>query len=281
MSTVAPVNGRARVVVQPGEKGDPLAYLSASRLKGYLTCPLRFYFEKVLAIPKPTSAAAHLGKAVHASLASYHTRIWRGEEASADTIAGGFGTEFTKLEEAQPVKWSEPTDRSDAIASGERLVRAYIADESARVQPKPIGVEVSLDGDIPGVPIPLLGIADLVREGNRLTDFKTTAATPDPVLEAWQHELQLTAYDLLIEASTGEPISESELVFLVKTKTPKIVRLVLPPPDAMKRARFKALAEVYVRGVENREYHPTPGQHCSWCQFRNECGRWKGGTGSC
>lgn len=270
----------AKVVVQPEEKGDPLEYLSASRLKSYLTCPLGFYFEKVLAIPKPASAAAHLGKAVHASLASYHTRLWRGEEASAETIAGRFGIEFSKLEDAQPVKWGEAGDRFEAMASGERLVRAYIEDESARAQPKPIGVEVTLDGDIPGVPIPLLGVADLVREGNRLTDFKTTAVTPNPGLEAWQHELQLTAYDLLIEANTGEPVSESELVFLVKTKTPKIVRQVLPAPDAVKRARFKALAEVYVRGVERRAYHPCPGQHCAWCRFRNECGRWKGGDAS-
>lgn len=270
----------AKVVVQPEEKGDPLEYLSASRLKSYLTCPLRFYFEKVLAIPKPTSAAAHLGKAVHASLASYHTRLWRGEEASAETIAGRFGLEFSKLEDAQPVKWDESGDRFEAMTSGERLVRAYIEDESAREQRKPIGVEVSLDGDIPGVPIPLVGVADLVREGNRLTDFKTTAVTPNAGLEAWQHELQLTAYDLLIEANTGEPVSESELVFLVKTKTPKIVRQVLPAPDAGKRARFKALAEVYVRGVERRAYHPCPGQHCAWCQFRNECGRWKGGDAS-
>ena len=280
MSAVASI-AKPHVVVQPEEKGDPLEYLSASRLKSYLSCPLRFYYEKVLAIPKPTNAAAHLGKAVHASLASYHTRLWHGEEASADSIVGCFGSEFARLESAQPVKWDDANDRIDAIASGERIVRAYIADESSRVQPKPIGVEVTLDGEIPGVPIPLLGIADLVREGNRLTDFKTTAATPNPGIEAWQHELQITAYSLLIETNTGEPVSESELVFLVKTKTPKVIRMVLPTPDAMKRARFKALAEVYVRGVERREYHPTPGQQCAWCQYRNECGRWKGGDASC
>ena len=267
-------------VAPPEEKNDPLAYLSASRLKSYLTCPLRFYYEKVLAIPKPANAAAHLGKAVHASLASYHTRLWRGEDASVEVVAGRFGIEFSKLEDVQPVKWEEAGDRFDAMAAGERLVRAYIADETGRERIRPIGVEVKLEAEIPGVPIPLVGVADLVREGNRLTDFKTTGVTPNPGLEAWQHELQVTAYDLLIEENTGTAVSEAELVFLVKTKTPKIVRQTLPAPDATQRARFKALAEVYVRGNERREYHPCPGQHCAWCQFRNECRRWKGGDAS-
>lgn len=263
---------------KPEEKGDPLEYLSASRLKSYLTCPLRFYFEKVLAIRKSANAAAHLGKAVHASLASYHTRLWRGEDASVETVAGRFGIEFSKQEEAHPVKWGRREDRFEVMAAGERLVRAYIEDDAKRPQLKPIGVEVSLEAEVKGIPVPLVGVADLVREGNRLTDFKTTGATPNPTLEAWQHELQVTAYGLLIEESTGEPVSEAELVFLVKTKTPKIVRQTVAPPDAVRRGRFKALALAYVRGNERREYHPCPGQHCVWCRFREECAKWKGGV---
>lgn len=273
MSVVIPATAPA---AKPAEKNDPLAYLSASRLKSYLTCPLRFYFEKVLAIPKNTTPAAHVGKAVHAGLASYHTAQWRGGDASPDAVYGRYAEDFKKLEAANPVSWDVPEDRLDALTSGDRLIRAYIADESGREHHKPIGVEVRLEADIPGIPIPLLGVADLVRTGNRLTDFKTTGVTPNPGVEAWQHELQVTAYDLLIEENTGAAVSEAELVFLVKTKTPKIVRHTLPAPDATQRARFKALAEVYVRGVESRAYHPCPGQHCAWCQYRNECQRWKG-----
>jgi putative RecB family exonuclease len=268
------------VAKKPTEQGDPLAYLSASRLKSYLTCPLRFYFEKVLQIKKPTSPAAHLGKAVHAGLATYHTALWRGGDTSADFIAGRFTAEFAKLEEAQPVRWVDD-ERAESLANGGRLIRAYLDDETPRHRPKPIGVEVKLEATIPGIPIRLVGVADLIHTGNRLTDFKTTGVTPNPVLEAWQHELQLTAYDLLIEENTGDPVSESELVWLVKTKTPKIIRQVLPAPDEVKRSRFAALAEVYVRGVERKDYHPAPGQHCAWCQFRNECGKWKGGSASC
>ena len=262
----------------PVSRGDPLKYLSASRLKSYLTCPLRFYFEKVLIIPIPTGAAAHLGKAVHAGLAAYHTALWRGGDATPATIAGKFAEAFEKLEQEQPVKWDDADERFESRTAGEKLVRAYLEDEVLRPNRKPIGVEVKLEADIPGIAIPLLGVADLVHEGNRLTDFKTTGVTPNPVLESWQHELQLTAYDLLIEACTDAPVSEAELVFLVKTKTPKVVRQVLPAPDETQRARFKALADVYVRGNEHGDYHPAPGQHCAWCSFRSECAQWTGGA---
>jgi putative RecB family exonuclease len=258
------------------EKNDPLKYLSASRLKSYLTCPLKFYFEKVLAIPKPTSPAAHLGKAVHAGLAIYHGNQWRGGETSPLFVASRFAAEFNKLEGVQPVKWDEPGDRVDALESGAKLIHAYIADSETRPTEKPIGIEVSLEAEIPGIPIPLVGIADLVREGNKLTDFKTTGVTPNPLIEAWQHELQVTAYDLLIEDNTGQRVSEAELVFLVKTKTPKIIRQKLPAPDDTQRARFKALAWIYVNGVQSKNYYPCPGQHCAWCPFKAECRQWKG-----
>jgi len=259
-------------------RGDPLKYLSASRLKSYLTCPLRFYFEKVVMIPRATGAAAHLGKAVHAGLAAYHMALWRGGDASPGSIAGKFAAAFDKLEQDQPVKWDDADERLESLAAGDRLVRTYLEDEALRPKRKPIGVEVKLEADIPGIAIPLLGVADLVQEGNRLTDFKTTGVTPNSVLESWQHELQLTAYDLLIEACTDSPVSEAELVFLVKTKTPKVVRHVLPAPDYTQRERFKALADVYVRGNERGDYHPAPGQHCAWCSFRSECAKWKGGA---
>ena len=260
----------------PPTRGDPLAYLSASRLKSYLSCPLKFYFEKVALIRKPTSAAAHLGKSVHAGLAAYHLALWRGGDPSATAITGKFATEFNKFEQEQPVRWDDAVERTEAIESGAKLLQAYIADNEVRAPAKPLGVEVALEAEIDGIPIPLVGVADLVREGNKLTDFKTTGVTPNPFLEAWQHELQVTAYDLLIEASTDRGVSEAELVFLVKTKTPKIVRQVLPAPDETQRERFKALARTYVEGVSERKYHPCPGQHCAWCSFRDECRQWSG-----
>ena len=60
------------------QHGNPLEYLSASRLKSFLTCRLRFYYEKVLGLKSPISPNLHIGKCVHAALEGFHQSVWRG-----------------------------------------------------------------------------------------------------------------------------------------------------------------------------------------------------------
>ena len=54
-------------------------HISPTAAKAYLGCSLRFYFERVACIPRPTGPALHLGKAIHAALQRFHLAMWRGE----------------------------------------------------------------------------------------------------------------------------------------------------------------------------------------------------------
>ena len=77
----------AQPVVDQGtveRDNDPLAYVSPSRLKSFLTCRLRFFFEKVLGLPSPSSPNLLIGKAVHEGLQQYYKAMWRGEDASSE-----------------------------------------------------------------------------------------------------------------------------------------------------------------------------------------------------
>jgi putative RecB family exonuclease len=142
----------------------------------------------------------------------------------------------------------------------------------------PLGVEVKLEEDFPELPSPLLGYIDLVRPGNIPVDFKTCAATPNVELEAFNHELQLTAYQLLIEEATGERVEGRELVFITKTKIPKVITLRLPPATEQDKARFWSIAQAAVDGIYHERFVPQPGMACSWCSFRKECKAWTGGA---
>jgi putative RecB family exonuclease len=135
-------------------------------------------------------------------------------------------------------------------------------------------VEVYLRRDDDALPLPLVGVLDLVREGGTPIDFKTVGATPDLEEEAWAHQLQMSAYFLLIADATGEVPAPAELVYLVKTKTPKVIQHRLPRIDLIQMERFKRLAEVYVEGNQRKEYYPSPGMHCRWCEFRGRCRAW-------
>ncbi|PNC66175.1 hypothetical protein CXT99_05690 [Akkermansia muciniphila] len=60
----------------PSEAPFPFAicpdYLSPSSVKSYLSCSLRFFFERVAQIRKPTTVALHVGKTIHATLQSFN-----------------------------------------------------------------------------------------------------------------------------------------------------------------------------------------------------------------
>jgi putative RecB family exonuclease len=259
--------------------GDPLEYVSVSRLKSFLSCRLRFYFEKVLAIPKPTSPALHFGRAVHAALQQFNKARWRGGDTSETAVIAAFGAAFASPEPGQPVEWKDADEPSELRAKGENLLSAFLAAGVHPLDEKPMGVEVAVEAHHPDLALPLFGVLDLVKASRRVVDYKTCASTPgDLTLEAWLHEVQTTAYALLVEHATEAPGAGTDLVFLVKTKAPKIIVHPVEPPTQVQRDRFARLVEVYATGVANEAYYPSPGQHCAWCSYRTECSAWKGGT---
>ncbi len=252
--------------------GDPLEYMSASRLKSFLTCRLKFFYEKVLQLPAPTTPNLQIGKAVHAGLEALHKAQWAGEIPTTPDILQAYQEAYSALEEQDAVEYGQKS-REDCLQIGERTLRAYLKSDLA-TDPRPIrGVEAYLRREPDELPIPLVGVVDLVRD-NTSIDFKTVGSTPDLKEEAWSHELQMTMYFLLLADATGEVPGQAELVYLVKTKTPKVIRYQLPPIDLIQLERFKRLTDVYIEGNQRQEYFPSPGMHCRWCSFRSRCRAW-------
>ncbi len=181
-------NGAAKPIER---STDPLEYISPSRLKSFLTCRLKFYFEKVLALPRPQSPNLHLGRAVHAGLQHYNKAKWRGGDATEPAVLAAYGHAFDHPEET--VLWDGLDEEATARVKGEAVLTAFLIHQQQVIEPQPMGVEVKVTAEIPGVALPVLGIIDLVKADGTTTDYKTVGSTPDLALEAWQHELQLTA----------------------------------------------------------------------------------------
>ena len=249
-------------------------HISPTAAKAYLSCSLKFYFERVACIRKKTPATLHLGKAVHAALQAFHIARWRGADDSPETIAAAYEKAFSDLERDEgPVNFDDDVEREKCRVDGLRVVAAYL-DSPEAMKEKPRAVEVLLKEDIPGLSVPLTGAMDLVEGNFTPVDFKSAAAKPDAANAAFDHEIQLVSYQLLMEAATGESPPSLDLVFLVKTKTPQIIRVKSPPADAHRKRRVTALLETAVIGIASSRYHPQPGMQCSWCQFKNECMAW-------
>lgn len=282
MTTTHPKNnGQCKVIAFPVKSSDGcLDHISASSLKLYLGCSLKYYFKKVLGLPEPTSPSLHLGKAVHAGLQAFHRGRWYGKSHDLQTVLQAYEKALAEQNESDPVEYKNDKECDKLIEQGNRVLTAYLESEHAMMDEIPLGVEVKLEEDLPELPSPLLGYVDLVRAGNVPVDFKTCASTPDVELEAFQHELQLTAYQLLIESATGEAVEGRELVFLVKTKTPKVIVHRMPPATQQDKQRFWSIAQAAVDGIYHERFYPQPGMQCSWCAFREQCKNWEGGVAS-
>lgn len=248
-------------------------YISPSAAKSYLSCSLRFLFERVLQIKKATTPSLHLGKSVHAALQAFHLARWRGTDDSPEVIAAAFEDSFTKLERDEgPVRWKEG-EREKCRLAGLRVLAAYL-DSPEVLKGKPRAVEVPLHETIPGLCVPLTGVVDLVTEAFAPIDFKSAAAKLDPADALHGNELQLVAYQLLLEQATGERPPSLDLVFLVKTKVPQVIRVSSPPADRKRKERVIRMFDIAVMGMSEGRYHPQPGLACLGCQFRNECAKW-------
>ncbi len=236
----------------PSEASSPSAirpdYLSPSSVKSYLSCSLRFFFERVAQIRKPTTVALHIGKAIHATLQSFNLARWRGEDSGETAMESAFSTHFLELEKTEgPVDYADEETRQKVRFCAWNTVKTYMSFDEVSSQ-MPLGVEVGLSASIPGLPVPVRGVID--------------------------HELQLVTYQMMIEETTGDTPPSLDLIYLVKTKTPQVIRVKIPPADEQRKQRIADLYRIAYEGITSEFFHPQPGMQCSWCQNRKECFGW-------
>jgi hypothetical protein len=250
-----------------------LATVSPSRLSTFLQCRLKFFFRYVSGISKPPSPALHVGTAVHAVLQQWNRARWRGVPMNAAAVDQEMEIAWNNQRgDDQPVNWDgkEEVHWESALA----LVTAYLRDTPIPATEKPEAVEVGVEMKL-GVGLPtLVGIIDLVRQGGRIVDFKTSGQTPNPDKVRHTTEIQTTSYGMLYRATTGKLESAVEIHTIVKLKTPKVVITESPSVTDRQIDRFNRLIASYVRGVAQEDWVPSPGLQCVACEFFNECRRW-------
>jgi len=257
---------------------DPLEYLSASRLKSFHTCRLQWYFRYIEELPNKPSPALLVGKVVHAVLQTWNLARWRGEDTSVERMELVFEASWVHGCEEEAMTWNSSEEEAREKAGALSILRHYLTHTPVPHDEKPQAVEVRVERDLDahGLP-PLVGIIDLVRSGGTIVDFKTSARSPDAFMATHQNEIQLGCYALLYREATGNTEAGFELHHLVKTKEPKLIVTPMSPMSADQIRRLVRIMESYVRGIEARDYVPSPGMHCSWCDYYAECRKWNGG----
>jgi putative RecB family exonuclease len=253
----------------------PLDYLSASRLKCWQECRLKFFFRYVERIPSSSSPALFVGKAVHHVLQQWNLARWRGQDAEAAAMEPHFLQYWEALsrdEGIDCIDWKGKESEHREKAWG--MLEHYLRHTPIPLEEKPEAVEVIVECDLASyghdLP-PLRGVIDPVRAGGCIVDFKTSARTPDEELACLLHATQLGTYALLYREATGHEESGFELQFLIKTKQPALVVTSLSPVTPAQVRRLFRLMESLVRGVAAEDYIPSPGLQCSYCDYQTQC----------
>lgn len=249
---------------------------SYSSISQYLTCPLRYYFQRILCLPQPTvGSQLVLGSAVHAAIARYHHDLKMGREPRREAIHSAYVDAWNERD-AATVTFKEGESRSDLMEQGESLVDLYLT------QPPPekiVAIEQEIIAPVHNsrgeyLESPIVAVADLITatdDGLVVREFKTAARAYSET-EA-SASLQPTCYVNAVQEVFGEPATV-EYTVLIKTKTPKIQKLNAPrsPEDL---GRLGDIVETVERAVQANIFYPVENQiHCSSCPYRGPCRDW-------
>jgi len=264
-----------RIQTQEERIQELLRTVSASRLNCWLGCRLKFYFRYVLRIKRSPTPAKYIGSIVHRVLQYWNLSRWRKLPILTESIQCQFEEHWLNEQDEKPVLW-EDGEETECKGTAWSLLQTYFRDTPIQLDETPEAVEVSVEADLKEHGLPrLIGIIDLVRQGGRIVDFKTTGQTPNQEKAGHLNETQLSCYSVLYREATGKRESGLELHHLVKLKTPKLVVQPLDPMTEGQQTRLFHIMESYQRGLDQQDWIPSPNvMSCSGCEYFNECRKW-------
>jgi putative RecB family exonuclease len=261
---------------------SPLSY---SSYRTYLECPLRWKFLYVDRLPETPRGYFTFGRVVHTVLENLLRPLvvpaahragatdsqrtlddWQGGRRDA---GGGPWMSRSEVFAAYDRAWSgegytsaEEEERYRAL--GRDLLARYY-DRLAAERPHPISVEEHLEARWDGIPIH--GYIDRIDRsesgGLEILDYKTSRELS---AEDAKDSDQLSLYQVLVESNYSEPV-EGLTLYHLRSLTP----LRVPPRERPVLTTLYDRLGTVSDGIRAEAYEPTPGRHCSRCDFRSLC----------
>lgn len=149
---------------------------SYSSINQYLRCPLQYYFERVLKLPrKSIPSAMVMGSAIHAGLAEFHRALQHSEDPSNAHIRDIIVGSWKKSCNEKVVDFKDGNTQEELIRQSIDLVELYTGSErptNIRAVELPFWVPIiTSSGNV--LEKPLLAVADLIveREPGMMKEF--------------------------------------------------------------------------------------------------------------
>ncbi len=259
--------------------------LSYSSYRTYQECPLRWRFLYIDKLPEAPRGYFTFGRVIHSVL----------EELVAPLVIpsarrAGESERQRTLDEWHPAPGSRGADRwmtaEELLAAYDRAwsSEGYISAEEesryrslgrelllryyeflVRERPIPVSVEEHLEARWDGIPVH--GYVDRIDRtpsgGLEIVDYKTSRELSND--DARESD-QLSLYQVLVESNYAEPVHGLTLYHL-RSLTP----LRSAPRERTELAGLHDRLGTVYDGIRAEAYEPTPGRHCTRCDFRDRC----------
>lgn len=178
-----------------GRSQPPIHTLSATAIQQLFTCPEMFRLRRILKIPESQGVDKFIGTVDHATLEDalrYKLRNQRDYPLESIPQVYNYAWDSSIQEDGEP-EWFE-SNPQEVHDHGELMAVLYHQSVTPSINPQ--SIEERFEQDIPGVPVPIVGYADVV-ESSRIIEKKTSKAKVSKPKPQWllQGRIYQMSYD--------------------------------------------------------------------------------------
>ena len=253
-------------------------HLSASSVNDYIDCGMLYKFSRVDRLRRELVAdAMEFGTVIHKVLAEFYQAKMIGDRMMLKDIHQIFKKLWKETAEGRDdIQYAKGKDFNSYLMLGIDLLTAWYSKIEVNNY-KVLAIEEAFSLDLPNIPIPIIGVTDLIEEDSAgtiiITDFKTAgkAYSSDEI----DNNMQMTVYQLAAKAN-GFAGREILLRFncLIKTLKPKFETYYTVRTEVDEKRLIKKIHQVW-DGISKDVFIPND---TSWkhknCSYRQVCDQW-------
>ncbi len=231
-------------------------HLSASAINEYCDCGLRYKLSRVdLLPPESTPAEMVLGSAIHRALADFYQELKSGRKLTTNELTTAFEKHWRFL-------------THDLVNV---FHREFKPDGS-----KIIGIEEPFSFNIAGLPVPIIGVYDLVLDSEGVITICDTKTSQKAFSNAdVDKNLQMSIYHL--SKANGHNDREKILLrldVLIKTAIPKFAQYYTSRSELDEIKVTKKIKAVW-DAICKKVFIPNPESwKCASCSYKSHCEAW-------
>ncbi|MDP3685313.1 MAG: ATP-dependent DNA helicase [bacterium] len=232
--------------------------LSASKISEYELCPLKYEFHYVLRVPTLPQHTLAFGNTIHAVLHRVGTTVASGEAPTLPEVLVWFDQHW--ISEGYESSAHEAARKE----AGTAALRAYLTAHQELLRVPPLAVEVPFSFTLPTTRVTgRIDRIDRTQDPAKvvITDFKTGEGKGKDA----RTDTQLSIY--AIAARKALNLEPARLRFAYVETGVEAETTRTPEEDA---ATVTHIEDTAAR-IRSGDFHPTPGYHCRFCDFRKIC----------